>query len=127
MQAGETAQVTGNPAGEQRVRFLSATFRHILLVVLLIFIFAVVQMFTLWQVGKAGMKTAVSLEHQGLPALNELASLQENLALYRLESYEYLFAQDAQKAGDAKAADDIALQMRAELKNMQTLFPKGDG
>jgi PAS domain S-box-containing protein len=127
MQTDETARPTDNPAGEKGVRFLSATFRHILLVVLLIFIFALVQMFTLWQVGKAGMKTAVSLEHQGLPALNELASLEENLALYRLESYEYLFVQEAQKAGEAKAADDIAFQMRAELKHIQTLFPEGEG
>ena len=53
--------------------------------------------------------------------------MQENLALYRLDSYEYLFAQDAEKAADAKAADDIAVQMRAELKNLQTLFPEGEG
>jgi two-component system, cell cycle sensor histidine kinase and response regulator CckA len=127
MQTNETAEAADNLSGEQRVRFLSATFRHILLVVLLIFIFAVVQMLTLWQVCQSGMKTATSLEHQGLPALNELASLQENLALYRLESYEYLFAQEAEKAGEAKAADGIALQMRAELQNIQTLFPEGEG
>jgi two-component system, cell cycle sensor histidine kinase and response regulator CckA len=127
MQTNETAETADNLPGEQRVWFLSATFRHILLVVLLIFIFAVVQMLTLWQVCETGMKTATSLEHQGLPALNDLASLQENLALYRLESYEYLFAQESEKAGEAKAADDIALQMRAELKNIQTLFPEGEG
>jgi PAS domain S-box-containing protein len=127
MQANETAEAADNLSSAQRVRFLSATFRHILLVVFLIFIFAVVQMLTLWQVCQSGMKTATSLEHQGLPALNELASLQENLALYRLESYEYLFAQESEKAGEAKAADAIALQMRAELKNIQTLFPEGEG
>jgi PAS domain S-box-containing protein len=53
--------------------------------------------------------------------------LQENLALYRLDSYEYLFAQDAQKPGEAKAAEAIAVQMRAELKNIQTLLPEGEG
>ena len=127
MQITETAAAADNLSGEQRVRFLSATFRHILLVVMLIFIFAAVQMLTLWQVCKTGMKTATSLEHQGLPALNELASLQEHLAIYRLNSYEYLFAQEADKAGKAKAADDIAFQMRAELKNIQRLFPEGDG
>jgi PAS domain S-box-containing protein len=114
-------------ADVERVRFLATTFRHIHLVVFLIFVFSVVQMLTLWQVCQSGMKTADSLEHQGLPALNELASLQEHLALYRLDSYEYLFAQEAQKAGEAKAADDIALQMHAELKNIQKLFPEGEG
>jgi PAS domain S-box-containing protein len=127
MQTNETAEANGAPAREQRIRFLATTFRRIHLVVFLIFIFAVVQMLTLWQVCETGMKTAATLEHQGLPALNDLASLQENLALYRLESYEYLFAQDAEKSGEAKAADDIALQMRAELKNIQTLFPEGEG
>jgi PAS domain S-box-containing protein len=127
MQTDETAEANGIVARAQRGRFLAATFRYILLVVLLIFIFAVVQMFRLWQVCKTGMQTAVTLEHQGLPALKELASLQENLALYRLDSYEYLFAQDAQKPGEAKAAEAVAVQMRAELKNMQALFPEGDG
>jgi PAS domain S-box-containing protein len=114
-------------ADAQRVRFLTATFRNILWVVSLIFIFAVVRTFILWEVCKTGMQTAATLEHQGLPALKELASLEENLALYRLDSYEYLFAQEAQKAGAAKAADDIALQMHAELKNIRHLFPQGDG
>src|SRR4051794_23348164 len=118
MQIGETAEAVDNLSGEQRVRFLSARFRNILQVVILIFIFAVVQMLTLWRVGKSGMNTATSLEHQGLPALNELASLQEHLAIYRLDSYEYLFAQEADKAVKAKAADAIALQMRTELKNI---------
>jgi PAS domain S-box-containing protein len=116
-----------NLSGEQRVRFLSARFRHILHVVILIFIFAAVQMLALWRVGKTGMNTAMSLEHQGLPALNELASLQEHLAIYRLDSYEYLFAQETEKAARAKAADEIALQMRAELKNIQQHFPEGEG
>jgi PAS domain S-box-containing protein len=127
MQTDKTAGATDNLSGEQRVRFLEKTFRSIHLVVFLIFVFAVVQMFALWQVCNTGMRTAASLEHQGLPALNELASLQENLALYRLESYEYLFAQEGEKVGEAKVADGIALQMRAELKNIQTLFPEGEG
>src|SRR3954464_11710784 len=126
-QMADTAEATDNLSGEQRVRFLSARFRHILQVVILIFIFAAIQTVTLWRVGKSGMNTATSLEHQGLPALNELASLQEHLALYRLHSYEYLFAQEAEKAGKAKAADAIALQMRAELKNIRQHFPEGEG
>jgi PAS domain S-box-containing protein len=127
MQTDETAEATDALTRARRGRFLAATFRNILLVVFLIFVFAVVRTFILWAVCNAGMKNAVSLENQGLPALKELSSLQENLALYRLNSYEYLFAQYAQKAADTKAADDLALQMRAELKNIQTLFPEGEG
>jgi PAS domain S-box-containing protein len=127
MQAEKTAEANGAPARAQRVRFLAATFRNILLVVSLVFVFAVVRTVILWAVCNNGMKTATTLEHQGLPALKELASLQENLALYRLDSYEYLFAQEAQKADAAKAADASALQMRAELKSIQALFPEGEG
>jgi hypothetical protein len=123
----KTANANGALARARRVRFLASTFRNILLVVSLIFVFAVVRTVILWAVCNAGMQTAVTLEHQGLPALKELASLQENLALYRLDSYEYLFAQDAQKTREAKAADTIALQMRLELKNIRTLFPEGEG
>jgi len=127
MPTDKTAEATGALARARRVRFLAATFRNILLVVFLIFVFAVVRTFILWSVCNTGMQTAASLEHQGLPALKELASLQENLALYRLESYEYLFAQDEQKPDEAKAAAAIAVHMREELKSIQTLFPEGTG
>ncbi len=126
-QTDEAGEARGALAYEKEIRPLWATFRHILLVVFLIFVFAVVQMFTLWQVCKTGMKTAASLEHQGLPALNELASLQEHLAIYRLDSYEYLFAQQGEKAGKAKAVQDTAVQTRAELENIKTLLPEGEG
>jgi len=127
MQTEKTAHTTGNLAGEHGVRLVSATFRHIMLVVFLIFIFAVVQMFTLWQVGKTGMQTATSLKQQGLPALNELALLEENLVIYRLDSYEYLFIQQEEKAGKAKAAEAVAVQIHLELKGIQTLLPEGEG
>jgi PAS domain S-box-containing protein len=127
IQTNKTADANGALARARRVRFLASTFRNILLVVSLLFVFAVVRTVILWAVCNAGMQTAVTLEHQGLPALKELASLQENLALYRLDSYEYLFAQDAQKTREAKAADTIALQMRLELKNIRTLLPEGEG
>jgi len=122
-----TPRIANPLADVQRVRFLATAFRRILLVILLIFIFAVVRTFVVWAVCNTGMKTAATLEKQGLPALKELASLQENLALYRLDSYEFLFAQESQKPDCAKAADEVAFQMRAELKKIQTLFPEGDG
>jgi PAS domain S-box-containing protein len=121
------APVTSQPPAESRVKFLAATFRNILWVVLLIFVFAVVQMFTLWAVCNTGMKAANSLEHQGLPTLNDLASLQEHLAIYRLNSYEYLFAKETDRAAKALAVDTTASQTRAELKAIQGLLPEGEG
>jgi PAS domain S-box-containing protein len=114
-------------AYEQRMRSLSTTFRNILLVVFLIFVCASVQMFTLWRVCNTGMKTAASLEHQGLPTLSGLASLQEDLAIYRLNAYEYLFAQEGEKADKVKAVQDTAARTRAELESIKTLLPEGAG
>jgi PAS domain S-box-containing protein len=118
---------TDNLTHEKRVQAVSATFRNILLVVFLIFIFAVVQTVILWHVCNTGMKTATSLEHEGLPTLNTLASLQEHLALYRLDSYEYLFATEGERAAKAKAAQTMANQIRAELTNIQKFLPESGG
>jgi PAS domain S-box-containing protein len=121
------AETGGDSIGRQGVRPLSATFRRILVVVLVIFAFAVVQMLTLWAVCNVGMRTASSLEYKGLPTLSVLASLQENLVTYRLVSYEYLFATEAEKPGKAKAVAALASQIRGELATIKTLFPEGEG
>ncbi|HXN35825.1 MAG TPA: ATP-binding protein [Opitutaceae bacterium] len=73
------------------------------------------------------MKTAASLEFEGLPTLNVLASLQENLVTYRLVSYEYLFAQEKERAGKANEVAILASQIRSELAAIKTLFPEGEG
>jgi len=114
-------------SSEQRIHPFSATFRNILAVVFLIFVFAVVQMVTLWAVCNIGMKTAATLEHQGLPALNELASLQEHLAIYRLHSYEVLFAQEDDRARKMKTAETVAAQTHVDLDHIKLLFPDGEG
>jgi len=127
LQASEPMEARDASAYEQRMRPLWATFRNILLVVFLIFICAMLQMFMLWHVCNAGMKTAASLENQGLPTLNGLSSLQQDLAVYRLKAYEYLFAQEGEKAKKAKAVQDIAGQTCAKLDSIKTLLPEGDG
>lgn len=121
------AEMGGNSIGWQGARPISATFQRILAVVLIILGFAVVQMLTLWAVCNIGMRTAASLEFEGLPTLNVLASLQENLVTYRLISYEYLFANEGEKLGKAKAAADLSSEIRRELATIETLFPEGDG
>jgi PAS domain S-box-containing protein len=112
---------------EQRIRPLWATFRNILLVVFVIFVCAIVQMLLLWHVCNTGMKTAASMENQGLPTLNGLALLRQDLAIYRLNAYEYLFAQEGEKAGKAKAVQDIAAKTHAELEKIKSLLPEDEG
>ena len=63
----------------------------------------------------------------GLPTLNGLALLKENLTIYRLNAYEYLFAQQEEKAGRAKAVQDTAAQIRVELENIKRFLPEGKG
>jgi PAS domain S-box-containing protein len=104
-----------------------ATFRNILLVLLLIFVFALVQMIMLRRACDAGIKTANSLKQQGLPNLDQLASLQEHLAIFRLYSYEYLFAQEADRPAKAAAVENVERQIRAELNLIETLLPDGPG
>jgi PAS domain S-box-containing protein len=53
--------------------------------------------------------------------------LQEHLDIYQLNAYEYLFAREGEKAGKAKAVQDTATQTRAELENIKTLLPEGEG
>ena len=127
IQTDEAEETRSASAYEQRLRPLWATFRNILLVVFLIFVCAMLQMFILWHVCNTGMKTAASLENQGLPTLSDLASLQQDLAVYRLNAYEYLFAQEGEKAKKAKAVQDIAAQTSAKLDSIKTLLPAGDG
>jgi PAS domain S-box-containing protein len=114
-------------AYEQRMRPVWTTFRNILLVVFLIFVCALVQMFILWRVCNTGMKTAASLEHQGLPTLNGLALLKEDLAIYRLSAYEYLFAREGEKTAKVKAVQETAAQTRAQLESIESLLPEGEG
>jgi PAS domain S-box-containing protein len=127
MQMGEKVEEAKRLAREQRVHPLWATFRNILLVVFLIFVFAVVQMLVLRRVCDTGMMTAESLEQQGLPTLNVLASLQEHLAVFRLNSYEYLFAREEEKTVKAKAVETVAAQTQAELEHIKELLPEGEG
>jgi PAS domain S-box-containing protein len=117
------AETAGHSAGAQGVQPLAATFRRILRVVFLIFVFTVVQIFILWW----GMKTATSLKHQGLPLLNDLAMLQENIAICRLGNYEYLFAREDQKAEMSRMQEAISVQERLELENIKRLVPEGQG
>ncbi len=120
-------EVSSALSHQNSVQSVSAAFRNIWLVVFLILVFATVQTFILWRVCDAGMKTAASLEHEGLPTLSTLASLQEDLAIYRLHSYEYLFASEESRAATANGVTVVGERMRAELNRLEVLLPDGEG
>lgn len=114
-------------APDLKLSSLWLTFRSILIVVSLILVFAVVQMITLNQVCSSGMKAADSLEHQGLPYLDQFGDMQEHLALFRLYSYQYIFARDSERDRQAKATKMIVDQTRADLEKVNILLPTGQG
>ena len=69
----------------------------------------------------------MGLEREGLPSLRLLAALEENLAIYRLHSFELMFAQDkdrAAKVAEVEAAQKTNLEILGEL---QQLYPAGEG
>jgi methyl-accepting chemotaxis protein len=106
---------------------IKSSFRLIQLLVVLLLIFLVVQSFIFWHACQRGVQATKGLEQEGLPSLRLLASLQENLAIYRLHSFELMFAQD--KDRPAKVAETDAVQQHnAEiLTQLEQLYPVGEG
>jgi Four helix bundle sensory module for signal transduction len=90
-------------------------------------VFTVVQGFVLWRVCNQGTKATTGLETEGLPSLRLLATLQDGLDIYRLHSFELMFAQDKDRA--AKIAEtDLVLQKNTEtLQALSRLYPSGEG
>jgi PAS domain S-box-containing protein len=97
-------------------------FQNIFRVVLLAFAFALVQMFVLQRVCNTGMKAATALNREGLPNLNHLASLREQIALFRLYSYERLFVRENARAQQALDAEVAEKNIRTELGEIKKLL-----
>jgi len=106
---------------------LVRSFQHIRLIVLLLLMFAVVQGVVLWRACTYGMQAMNSLNREGMPALRHLAALQESLALFRLYSYEHLFAQEADKPAKARRVEEVVQKNHGLLAQLKPLFPTGDG
>ena len=121
------SQANHDRAREAEFSSLWGTFRNILGVVFLIFIFAVVQMLTLQRVCDRGMTTADSLQHHGLPGLQLQAALREDLALYRLRAYEILFAKEAEKDRKLQAIREIEGKVKTDLEKIKPHFPGDEG
>ncbi len=102
-------------------------FRRILHVVLVVFILSLVQMFMLQRTCNEGLKVATSLELQGLPNVDLLAELSEQLSLYRLYSYEYIFATESDRPRLARAAKDTENQIQTDLTGIENLLQNPQG
>ena len=106
---------------------LHRTFRIIQGVVGLLLIFLSVQGVILWKVCREGAVATRGLVSGGLPSLRCLASLQENLALYRLRSFELMFAQEKDRPVKASQADALEQQDRQILEELKVIFPENEG
>lgn len=106
-------------------RSLRQSFRTLLFAVGLIVLFTLIQAGVLLHVCREGKTAIHSLNSEGLPGLKSIAELQEHLALYRLHSYEWLFAQEADKAGRARAAGEQRQRLLKQVGTLAELFPNG--
>jgi myosin heavy subunit len=106
---------------------IKSSFHLIQALILLLLVFLLVQSAVFWRVCERGVQATKGLEQEGLPSIRLLASLQENLAVYRLHSFELMFAQE--KDRPAKIAETETVQQRNTdiLKQLNQLYPEGEG
>ena len=104
---------------------IKTSFQFIQGVILLLLVVLVFQSIVFWRACQRGSQATNGLEQEGLPSLRLLASLQENLAVYRLHSFEIMFAQD--KDRPAKLAETDAVQQRNAdiMGQLKQLYPDG--
>ena len=103
------------------------SFRIIQGVVGLLLVFLIIQSSVLWRVEREGMRATRGLESDGFPSLHYLASLQENLAIYRLNSYELMFVQEKDRPAKARQADAVQQKNLEILRLLTELYPTGPG
>lgn len=123
--ATDSTAVAG-PAPRQKITSIRISFRNVRLIVFVLLGVALVQATVLWRVCARGKTAVTTLEHEGLPGLHQITSLQEDLALYRLQSYETLFAQDADKAAKAKKADLYREESTKHMVSLRSLMHDGE-
>ena len=106
---------------------IKRTFRIIEGIVSLLLVFLVAEGVLLWQVCKQGTVSTQGLVSQGLPSLQCLSSIQANMALYRLRSYELMFVQEQERPAKIKQADELDRSNRVLLVKLGALYPSGGG
>ncbi len=106
---------------------IRSTFLIIQALVALLLVFLVVQGVILWRVCQQGSQATVGLEREGIPSMEHIAVLKQNLNLYRLRSYEMMFVQEGERAAKATEADSLHRENLDLLVKLQALFPTGQG
>jgi len=102
-------------------------FRNIFWVSVVVFIFAFVQVFLFQRICNSGMTAAKNLEYQGLPNLNQLADLREQLVLFRLYSFEYLFSKEGQRLALKQSVQLTSQRIYTELEQIKKLHHSAQG
>ena len=111
----------------KRSTSIKRSFRIIQGVVGLLLVFLIIQGCLLWRVCRQGTVATGNLETQGLPSLRYLASLQENLAIYRLYSFEIMFAQEQDRPAKSRQADAVQQKNQEIIDGLNKLYPSGQG
>jgi methyl-accepting chemotaxis protein len=110
-----------------RTKSIKSSFQFIQIVVVLLLAFLAIQSSVLWRVCRQGTQATAALENEGLPSLRCLTSLDQNLAIYRLHSYELMFAQDKDRPAKIAETDAVRKSCADTLVQLATLYPSGDG
>ncbi len=110
-----------------RTASIKSSFRYIEMLIVLLLIFLLFQGVVQWRVCQRGNLATHDLVTAGLPSLDLLAELQENLAAYRLHSYELIFAQDKDRGAKAAECDAVRQSCFKLLQDIKILQADGDG
>jgi len=106
---------------------IKSSFRLIQVLIALLLIFLFVQGMIFWRLCQRGADATRGMEQEGLPSLRLVASLQENLAVYRLHSFEIMFAQDKDRAAKQAETDAVHQRNIEILAQLGQLYPTGEG
>lgn len=103
------------------------TFLTLQVLVAIMLVLLVVEGVILWNVCSKGAHANRGLVVEGLPSLRNLASFQENLALYRLRSFELMFAQEADRPAKTAQAEELDRKNRLDLAELSRMITEQDG
>jgi methyl-accepting chemotaxis protein len=106
---------------------IKSSFQFIQIIVVLLLAFLVIQSSVLWRVCRQGTQATAGLENEGLPSLRYLTSLDQGLAIYRLHSYELMFAQDKDRPAKIAETDAVRKSCADSLTQLAKLYPAGEG
>lgn len=101
-------------------QMMTKGFSNILKVLMLAFLIALIQMWLFHRVCNQGVQSMAALEHRGLPNLNYLAALREDMVAYRLNAYQYIFARESERPQRQQAAEQVSRRVHRELIDLES-------